>query len=258
MWQKLNVGQWLTSRPPLIALSGAGGKTSCLWYLANTFACLNKSVLATTTTRMFYPKSSEVSQCWIESEHKLCARLTQDSQPGITFAASAMSSHPDKVAGVTPMWLEAIVQQGRFDLILVEADGSRGLPLKAPASHEPVIPVSTKTQLIMTGAECLLTPLDPRQIHRWPHFEKITNAKSGELIDHKMITRLFAHPQGMLQGSPALSRKIWFINKADRGDHKALQQLGETVLTQTPQLDEVWLGQLNSSPSIIRIIKERL
>ena len=39
--------------------------------------------------------------------------------------------------------------------MLVEADGSRGLPLKAPAEHEPVIPDNTALTLAVAGMTCV-------------------------------------------------------------------------------------------------------
>jgi hypothetical protein len=42
----------------------------------------------------------------------------------------------------------------RIDWVVVEADGSRMLPVKAPGSHEPVVPIGT-TLLVQVGA-----PLD--------------------------------------------------------------------------------------------------
>ena len=41
------------------------------------------------------------------------------------------------------------------DFVLVEADGSRQLPLKAHASHEPVIPKEANTVLVVIGIDGL-------------------------------------------------------------------------------------------------------
>ncbi|MGU0044142.1 hypothetical protein ACVXHA_24560 [Escherichia coli] len=35
------------------------------------------------------------------------------------------------------------MQRSECDVILIEADGSRGMPLKAPDEHEPCIPKSS-------------------------------------------------------------------------------------------------------------------
>jgi hypothetical protein len=39
----------------------------------------------------------------------------------------------------------------RIDWVVVEADGSRMLPVKAPGPHEPVVPIGT-TLLVQVGA----------------------------------------------------------------------------------------------------------
>ncbi len=41
------------------------------------------------------------------------------------------------------------------DYILVEADGSKGLPIKVPASHEPVLPHDVGQVVILCGLSCL-------------------------------------------------------------------------------------------------------
>lgn len=41
------------------------------------------------------------------------------------------------------------------DYTLVEADGSKGLPLKAHAPHEPVIPPQSNQTILVLGAEGL-------------------------------------------------------------------------------------------------------
>ena len=48
----------------------------------------------------------------------------------------------DKVQGVPPALLDRIAAHPAVDAVIVEADGSRRLPFKAPAPHEPVIPAS--------------------------------------------------------------------------------------------------------------------
>lgn len=43
---------------------------------------------------------------------------------------SQLESEPGKVQGFTPEAIDALVQRPECDVILIEADGSRGMPLK--------------------------------------------------------------------------------------------------------------------------------
>ena len=55
----------------------------------------------------------------------------------------------DKAAGVRPELLDILIALPAVDVILIEADGSRRLPFKAPAEHEPVVP-ATVTEVCLT------------------------------------------------------------------------------------------------------------
>ncbi len=61
----------------------------------------------------------------------------------------------DKVQGVLPEFLDRIAAQPAVDVVIVEADGSRRLPFKAPAQHEPVIPTSTTVLMPVVGLDVL-------------------------------------------------------------------------------------------------------
>ncbi len=57
--------------------------------------------------------------------------------------------------GFTPEAIDALVQRPECDVILIEADGSRGMPLKAPDEHEPCIPKSSC---------CVIAVMEDREI----------------------------------------------------------------------------------------------
>jgi hypothetical protein len=53
---------------PLIAITGAGGKTSTMYSLASELAQRGKRVITTTTTQIFYPEPGETDTLIIASE----------------------------------------------------------------------------------------------------------------------------------------------------------------------------------------------
>ena len=53
------------------------------------------------------------------------------------------------------MAIEPHILESIADFILVEADGSRRLPLKVPATNEPVIPRGNKKTVLICGIDAL-------------------------------------------------------------------------------------------------------
>jgi probable selenium-dependent hydroxylase accessory protein YqeC len=67
------------------------------------------------------------------------------------------------------------------DFILIEADGSKQLPIKAWADHEPVLPTCTSMVLILAGLSCLEKPLSAA-CHR-PHLAaECASDQANELL----------------------------------------------------------------------------
>jgi molybdenum cofactor cytidylyltransferase len=65
---------------------------------------------------------------------------------------------------------------------LVEADGSRQRPLKAPGKHEPPIPSFAETVLVVAGLSGLGKPLDDENVHRPEIFGRLSGLQLGELV----------------------------------------------------------------------------
>lgn len=113
--------------------------------------------------------------------------------------------HPEQVPYLRAIW----------DLILVEADGSKHLPIKAPADHEPVLPPATDVVIGCIGLDCLGKPLDERSVHRPALFSTISGCGKGELLSFQHLINLVNHPQGLFKAVPGNTRRVLLMNKAD-------------------------------------------
>ena len=121
----------------------------------------------------------------------------------------------DKVQGVAPALLDRIAGEPTVDAVVVEADGSRRLPFKAPAAHEPVIPASATIVVPLVGLDVLEQPLDAGHVHRPEIVAKLTGASVGDPVTPAMIAAVLAHPQGGAKDVPPHARLIPFLNKAE-------------------------------------------
>lgn len=136
-----------------VCLAGAGGKTSLLWELRRECDSLGQSALVTATTHMM-----------------LTPRMLETGfAAGTPLLPPIREGEWIKCAAPDPDSLEAFRHQR--DVLLIEADGSRRLPMKIPASHEPVIPEWSRIILVLCGLSALGQP--PEKVcHRWALFGK--------------------------------------------------------------------------------------
>ncbi len=239
-YKYLNAGKCIT-----ISVIGAGGKTSTLFWLAEAFYRQGKRVLLTTTTKMYRPEPGGCHHLIIDPQ----ANPDRKNIPSVTALFSAENAENGKVAGFTPEVIDELHRRGDFDVILVEADGSRGLPLKAPAGHEPCIPFLSNCVIALTGGNVLNFPAVGQRIHRWEIFSALTGVRSGEPLDCAVFSRFIAHAQGMFKGSPPQARRVWLLNQYYQIDNGLRDGL-HGLLRHNPSLSAVWLGAVRESPPI--------
>jgi xanthine dehydrogenase accessory factor len=123
----------------IIAVVGSGGKTTLVKDLARRYRAEGKLVLVTTTTHMF-----------IEAD----TLLTDD--PGVIIDqlrenGYAMAGIPigEKIRALSQPTYEEVCNFA--DVVLVEADGSKHMPLKFPNATEPVIPANADEIIVVCG-----------------------------------------------------------------------------------------------------------
>ncbi|MDO5337333.1 MAG: selenium cofactor biosynthesis protein YqeC [Eubacteriales bacterium] len=150
----------------VITFVGSGGKTTSIFTLAARLHRQGKTVLITTTAHMHMPAAFAAAGrvlpfykdrycCFTGSLSQILFQLGRDR---ICIAGLPSPKYPlQKFTGLSAALYEQVCSHA--DVILVEGDGSRGLPLKYPAVHEPVIPHNTDKILILCGLSALGKPL---------------------------------------------------------------------------------------------------
>lgn len=99
--------------------------------------------------------------------------------------------------GFTPEAIDALVQRPECDVILIEADGSRAMPLKAPDEHEPCIPKSSCCVIAVMGGHILGAKVSTENVHRWSQFADITGLTPDATLQLSDLVALVRHPQGV-------------------------------------------------------------
>ena len=119
-----------------------------------------------------------------------------------------------------------------FDYIIIEADGSRRKSIKAPASHEPVIPSLTTKMVGLIGMDCVNKKIYEENVHRADIFCSITNRKIGDVINADVIYNLITAREGIFKGTPANIEKHLILNKVETKDRKKVSdRVKSKVLT---------------------------
>ncbi|MDF2626823.1 MAG: yqeC [Symbiobacteriaceae bacterium] len=185
----------------VVALVGGGGKTALGHLLVREAVSLGLRAVFTVTTKIFTP----------------------DLPPDQWAAGPPL---PDgKLSGLSFADIEAL--RSRYDLVVVEADGSAGRPLKFPAAHEPVIPPSATVVLPVVGASVVGRPLAPEWCHRWELAASF--AGRGGAITATLIARILW--QAAARGRPAGARVVPLVNQADNAERlAAARAVGQALL----------------------------
>lgn len=201
--------------PFMAALVGAGGKTTALLALAQEYKALNRSVLITTTTRIYLPPADFADAVFLDPQ---ASRLpVQGAKGTITLIGEGVEAN-GKVVGVAAPWLDAVYGARLFDVILIEADGSRGKPVKAPGAHEPVIPGAVTHVIGIIGMDAWGQPANRDWVHRLEEFLRVTGAEAGQRIDALMLKSLIESPEGLFKSAPASAERILLLNKCSHGE----------------------------------------
>ena len=125
------------------AFVGSGGKTTLLKEMAARFRREGKTVLVTTTTHMLIEEDTLLTD---DAAAIICA---------IRETGYAMAGVPNGIK-MGPLSMETFdAVCACADEVLVEADGSRMLPLKYPNASEPVIPRNTDQIHVVCGLNAL-------------------------------------------------------------------------------------------------------
>jgi probable selenium-dependent hydroxylase accessory protein YqeC len=118
-----------------------------------------------------------------------------------------------KLRGIDPDFLEVLAPA--FDYLLVEADGSRRLPVKAPGPAEPAMPPCADLVLGCVGLDCLGTPIAADTVHRHELFADLVGAQTGEAITAAHLVALATAKAGLFKAAPHSARRIVVLTKAD-------------------------------------------
>lgn len=188
----------------ITAVVGSGGKSTLLASGGRALSARGARVVLATSTHMLPPSNMSL----LDGTGRLDTALARD---GIA-AVGAFDATTGKVAE-PPCGIDVLAAHA--DYVLVEADGSRCLPLKAHAAWEPVIPVHTSLTVLVVGASGFDLPI-VEAVHRPEVFCTLTRAKLEASATPELVARAIA-AEGLVDANGLV-----IVNQAD--DDRAARQ----------------------------------
>jgi len=203
--------------PARLAFVGAGGKSRAMFSLGKQLVSFSSaastSVLLTSSTHLGAWQLDWADHHLLISSPEEIDNLPPELPAG-TLLLTRTKLEGGRVAGLDEGSLEALhrLAEARGLHLLIEADGSRQRPLKAPAQHEPVIPPWVNAVVVVAGLEALGKPLNETWVHRPQLFSALSGLQPGEMITREALTKVLMHPQGGLKNIPTAARRILLLN----------------------------------------------
>ncbi|MCR4870886.1 MAG: putative selenium-dependent hydroxylase accessory protein YqeC [Atopobiaceae bacterium] len=195
----MELAEKLHIEPGITAVIGSGGKTTLLERLADE---LSGTVVFATSTRILPFPGIPTVAC-----PPLPARVSCVGEPAENGKLAAPTCGFDALSAAA-------------DYVLVEADGSRRLPLKAHAPWEPVIPDGSIQTILVVGASGFGKPVGSA-VHRPEIFCALAGCSADDTATPELVARVIR--------SEALADRL-LINQADTPELMGLaHELGEHV-----------------------------
>lgn len=239
-----------------IAFVGAGGKTTAMFRLAGELTAAGHRVVISTSTRLAVCEAALVPECLAcqEADCLLAALPAALARSRSVLAAESIHIEQDRVGGLELQLLERIAALDDVDFLLVEADGSRELPFKAPAAYEPLIPGCATVVMPVVGLDVLGLPLTAEYVHRPELVADLAHASVGEPITPPVVATVVGHRQGGAKNAPARARVIPLLNKAETKAHREAALEIARLLLEWSWIERVLIGAVATSDPVWGVV----
>ena len=196
-----------------IGIVGGGGKTTILHALGRQ---LHGKTVLTCTTKMGYDQNRNLP-VYFEPEDKLILEIPPGSPIMVWKEIQG-----ERAIGVDPStcdhWFEMV------DNVVVEADGSRRLPFKAPAPFEPVIPETCNVMISTIGADALDQTISTH-CHRPQRVADFAECSPEEKLTPGRAAKVILHPEGQIKAKPPQAQFCVAITKVDESSIYKVEEL---------------------------------
>jgi len=238
----------------VVAFVGAGGKTSAMFTIARELS----PALVSTSTHLGEWQAVEANQHIIWEADSPMPDLEARLGTGVTLVTGELDLNSHRFHGLEDAKLKKLQQvAGYHDIpLLIEADGSRKKPLKAPGEYEPAIPGFVNLVVVVAGLSGLLQPLGENSVFNVEEFCYLAGLGSGDCITPQALAKVLSSDSGGLKNIPSHARRIVLLNQADTIlAQSQANEIGQLLLS---TFDTVVVSSLKSAFHPVISIREKI
>ena len=207
----------------LISLVGGGGKTTTLFTLGTLLA---GTTVLTTTTKMGAEQSGGFPVLIDPTDEVLGGQLARTGS-ALVWKAAEQRRAVGVDADTCDRWFDLA------DNIVVEADGSRKRPFKAPAAHEPVVPSRTTLLIACVGVSALGQPIEA-SCHRPDLVAQIAGCGIDDLLTPERASKVLLSNDGSQKGLPPGARFMVALHRVTPDSQHHADELAELLAGHAP------------------------
>jgi molybdenum cofactor cytidylyltransferase len=235
-----------------MTLVGGGGKTTAMYALVRECAAEGGRAIATGTTLFTLPPAHQrIPLVMFDESGGFRAALAAALERERCAIVAAGRGNKGRLLPLPPEHPARLQSAFGLDRVIVEGDGSRGRPFKAPADHEPVIAQSSTLVVAVAGMSALGQPLDEAYVHRPEIVSALTGHPAGAPITSDVLGRVLADPRGGRKHVPASCRFAVLLNQVGAGQLASARDVAQMLLE--AGAERVVLSRLEGEPIIVDI-----
>lgn len=209
-----------------IALVGGGGKSTLMHTIAGQ---VGGSVVLTCTTKMGADQHMGRRVLVAPTDDEVVIAATAAGAPVMVWS----NIDGQKAIGVDPARCDAWFE--RVDHVIIEADGSRRRPFKAPADYEPIIPSTATLVISVIGADALGRVISD-QCHRPLRVAALVGCRADVRLEPWMAATVILHERGAAKAAPPGADFAVAINKVDHTNADLVNRLVAELHQRRPEL----------------------
>jgi len=248
------------------AFVGAGGKTTAIWRAQAELVAEGGRAIVPTPTKVMEPllprdgalmlaarpDAARIADL-LDRAPRLVLATRRLGNPVPAHAGHPVPSRPFKLDGLPSETLDELVEHLPGVTWLVEADGAKGCGIKIHAAHEPVIPHSATTVVVMAHLDVLGQPLDATTVHRVDDATRWLGVPAGTPLTPALFARALCD-ETSLKGVPEHARVVMLLTQRSTVLHPAALALANLLLQGQARYNHVVIAALRADAPVLTAV----